>query len=248
MATNSPPAAHPAPVAETATKAGMFVALHVRDFRVLLLGSTLSNAAQWIQQVTLGWLVYELTGSGTALGTINLVRSIASLGLTPVAGAAIDRVARRPLMMATNAWLLAISLILGLSLLSGRQEVWHLFVFAFLAGAGQTFDMPLRQTATFDLVPRALAPNAVALIQTGWSLMRSVGPALGGALILIFGPGGNFLVQASAYALIAVSILWIRFPHRVAHGRANANVFRTMSEGIQYIAKERTTRTFVLMG
>lgn len=248
MATHPPSVAHPPPVAETAAKAGMFVALHVRDFRVLLLGSTLSNAAQWIQQVTLGWLVYELTGSGTALGTINLVRSTASLGLTPVAGAAIDRVGRRPLMLATNAWLLAISLTLGLSLLSGRQEVWHLFVFAFLAGAGQTFDMPLRQTATFDLVPRALAPNAVALIQTGWSLMRSVGPALGGALILIFGPGGNFLVQAGAYALIAVSILWIRFPHRAAHGRANANVFRTMGEGIQYIAKERNTRTFVLMG
>ena len=54
-------------------KFGTFAALRVRDFRLLLLGTTLSNAAQWIQQVTLGWLVYELTGSGTALGTISLV-------------------------------------------------------------------------------------------------------------------------------------------------------------------------------
>ena len=72
--------------------------------------------------------------------------------------------------------------------------------------------MPLRQTATFDLVPRALAPNAVALIQTGWSLMRSLGPAVGGLLILWFGPAGNFFVQASAYALIAVTVLQIHFP------------------------------------
>ena len=68
-------------MAEAAPKVGTFAALRLRDFRLLLIGTTLSNAAQWIQQVTLGWLVYELTGSGTALGTINLVRSIAALGL-----------------------------------------------------------------------------------------------------------------------------------------------------------------------
>src|SRR5687768_9303598 len=178
----------------TPERIGTFSALRVRDFRLLLLGTTLSNAAQWIQQVTLGWLVYDLTGSGAALGTINLVRAVPTIGMAPVAGLAIDRVPRRELMLATQAWLLAITLVLGLFLLTGRVEVWHLFVFAFLGGIAQSIDLPLRQTVTFDLVPRTLAPNAVALIQTGWSLMRSLGPALGGYLILLFGPGGNFLI------------------------------------------------------
>jgi hypothetical protein len=68
---------------DTTEKIGTFSALRLRDFRLLLVGTTLSNAAQWIQQVTMGWLVYDLTGSGTALGTVNLVRSAASLSLTP---------------------------------------------------------------------------------------------------------------------------------------------------------------------
>ena len=42
------------------------------DFRWLLAGTTLSNGAQWIQQVTLSWLIYDLTGSGALLGTLNL--------------------------------------------------------------------------------------------------------------------------------------------------------------------------------
>ena len=63
------------------SRPGTFAALALRDFRFLLLGTTLSNAAQWIQQVTLGWLVYDLTGSGTALGTLNLSRALASLAL-----------------------------------------------------------------------------------------------------------------------------------------------------------------------
>ena len=90
----------------SAGRVGTFAALRVRNFRLLLIGTTLSNAGQWIQQVTLGWLVYELTGSGTALGTINLVRSVAALGLAPVAGSTIDRVGRRRLMLAINGWLL----------------------------------------------------------------------------------------------------------------------------------------------
>lgn len=231
-----------------ASKLGTFAALGIRDFRLLLLGTTLSNAAQWIQQVTLGWLVYELTGSGTALGSINLVRSAASLALAPVAGVSIDRFARGRLMLATSLWLFTSSLTLGLVLLSGRADVWYLFAFAAIGGAAQAFDMPLRQTAAFDLVPRVLAPNAVALIQTGWSLMRSLGPALGGTLILLFGPGGNFLVQACAYALIAITVLQIRFPVRSPSTRPRAGPFGNLGEGIRYVAGQRVTRTFVLMG
>jgi MFS transporter, DHA1 family, staphyloferrin A biosynthesis exporter len=228
-------------------KVGTFAALRVRDFRLLLIGTTLSNAAQWIQQVTLGWLVYDLTGSGTALGTINLVRSVAALGLAPVAGAAIDRVGRRRLMLSTNAWLFTITVVLGSLIALGRVQVWYLFVFAFLGGVAQTFDMPLRQTVVFDLVPRALAPNAVALVQTGWSLMRSLGPALGGALILWFGPAGNFFVQASAYALIALNVLRIHFPPR-AGGASRPSAGKGLADGIRYVASQRGTRTFVMMG
>lgn len=233
--------------ATDAPRIGTFSALRLRDFRLHLIGTTLSNAAQWIQQVTLGWLVYDMTGSGTALGTINLVRGVAQVGLTPVAGTAIDRIERRPLMLGTKLWLFAITLGLGLWLLLGRIEVWYLFVFAFLAGAAQTFDMPLRQTVTFDLVPRALAPNAVALVQTGWSLMRSLGPALGGALILWFGPGGNFLIQAAAYALIMLNIMLINFPAQ-AGGRPAGSAWRNLGDGFRYVAGQRVTRTFVLMG
>ncbi|MDP2953623.1 MAG: MFS transporter, partial [Chloroflexota bacterium] len=59
----------------SAEKVGTFASLRLRNFRLLLQGTILSNAAQWIQQVTLGWLVYDLTGSGTMLGSINVVRS-----------------------------------------------------------------------------------------------------------------------------------------------------------------------------
>lgn len=227
---------------------GTFASLRVRNFRLLLIGTTLSNAGQWIQQITLNWLIFDMTGSGVMLGTINLVRSIATVGLAPISGVIIDRFPRRKLMILINLWLLCASATLGLVLLTGHREVWYLFVFTFFGGIAQVLDMPLRQTVVFILVPRNLVPNAVALVQTGWGVMRSLGPAVGGFFILWFGPGGNFLLQATAYALIAFNTLRIQFPPHEPSGRSMRHFSANLREGIAYVASEPVTRTFLLLG
>jgi MFS family permease len=225
---------------------GTLGSLRIRNFRLLLTGTTLSNAAQWIQQVTLSWLVYDITGSGTILGTINLVRSIASLGMIPMAGLLIDRLQRRKLLMFENGFLFSITFTLGALLLFGYSHLWFLFIFAFLGGMVMTVDQALRQVLVFDLVPRSQTPNALALIQTGWSLMRSFGPMLGGFLILWIGAGGNFVVQSSFYVLIVFTILRIQFPAQKSELKGSP--LKNIKEGIQHVMKERVTRTFTLMG
>ena len=235
---------------DTATppeKIGPFTPLRIRNFRWLLVGTILGNASQWIQQVTVSWLVYDITGSGTLLGSVNLVRSVAALGLIPIAGLLIDRLSRRTLMLIMNGWLSIITLALGLVLLFSQAQISYLFAFSLLGGIGVALNMPIRQVVVFDLVPRAYTPNAMAIVQTGWSLMRSFGPAIGGFLIIWFGAGGNFLVMSVAYALIAISVLQIRFPPRKPGGISNS-ALQNIKEGIRYVAKERVTRTFMLMG
>lgn len=226
---------------------GPLASLRIRDFRLLLVGTTLTNAAQWIQQVTLSWLVYDMTGSGTMLGSINLVRSAFSMGMIPAAGIMIDRSPRRSLMVAVNGWLFTIALVLGLMLVLGEPHISYLFVYTALAGAATTVNQTLRQVTVFDVVPRALTPNAMALVQTGWALMRSLGPGIGGFLILWYGAGGNFLIQAGAYVLIAVTIVQIQFPDRDT-SHAQSSPFQNIREGISYIRTQRVTRAFMMMG
>jgi predicted MFS family arabinose efflux permease len=243
------PADGVSPVESTppAKPAGNFAVLRQRNFAWFLTGSTLSNSGQWIQQVTLSWLVYELTGSGAMLGTLNLVRALATLGLAPLAGVAIDRFPRRRLMLGANAWVFVLSLIFGFVLYANPTLIWPLFVFSFLGGVAQAVEMPLRQTVVFGLVPRSLVPSAVGLVQTGWAIMRSVGPALGGFLILWIGPAGNFFVQAGAYALVSWTILKIHFPPDLSNpspGTTGGN----LREGLRYVMKEPTTRAFLMMG
>ena len=234
-------------VSSSREKIGTFASLRIHKFRLLLTGTTLSNAAHWIQQVTLSWLIYDLTSSGAMLGTINLVRSVASLVMIPIAGVLIDRLNRRNLLLIINGWLFVITLTFGFMLIFGYSNILFLFAFSFLGGMAQTIDMALRQVLVFDLVTRSLTPNAVALVQTGWSLMRSFGPGIGGLLILWFGPGGNFLIQAGVYIFVAITIMQIQFPVRKSSAVLGSSL-DNIREGFRYVMKERTTKAFMLMG
>ncbi len=194
---------------------GRFAALaslRIPNFRWLLSGSIFSNGASWIQSITLSWLVYNLTGSGTILGTINVIRPVASVCMIPIVGLLVDRLNRRKLIIFQNSWLFTIAFLLGLLVLSHHDSIWIIFVFAFMGGMMMPLDMTIRQVLIFDLVPRSRVSNAIALIQTGWSIMRVIGPSIGGFLLIWISAGGNFLLQAGIYALVAITILRIKFP------------------------------------
>ena len=109
--------------AEAGPQVSTYAALRAPTFIWFFAGTTLINAAHWLQQVTLSWLVYDLTSSGALLGTLNLVRSIATVGLAPVAGVIIDRFPRRKLLYATSLWLAAICFGFGLVLLGNPAAV-----------------------------------------------------------------------------------------------------------------------------
>lgn len=224
-----------------------FSSLKFRDFRLLFTGTTMTNAAQWIMQVTLSALVYNITGSGTMVGTVNLLRSVSSISMIPIAGLLIDRLSRRKLLLINNSWLFIITATLGVLLLLGYRDMAFIFMFAFLSGFVVTIDNSLRQVLVFDILPRTHTPNGLALIQTGWSIMRSFGPALGGFLFAWSGAGGNFMIQSSFYILIMITIMQIRFPKKKG-ASIGSSPLANMKEGFRYIRKERTIQIFMLLG
>ena len=178
---------------------------------------------------------------------MSLVRTIATLGLSPVAGIAIDRRSRRSLMFITNSWFLVINAGIGLALLAGITQVWPLLLFSLLTGIARAIDYPLRQTVLFVLVPRRLTPSALGINQTGWAVMRTLGPAIGAFLLVWIGAGGSFLLQAAIYAIIILTIVQLHFPpqHPAEPGTAASSNF---AEGFKHIVKNANTRAFTFMG
>jgi MFS family permease len=208
----------------------------------------LSWSSQWIQHAALGWVVYEITGSGTLLGAVMGARAIPMVLLAPVSGVAADRYDRRRLMQASQALAAAVSLAFGAALALQIVDTWMLFVFTVLMGVSNVMDRPARFTTAFELVPREIAVKAVALNTIGFSMARVLGPMVAGYLIAAVGGAGSFFLQGVLYAASGFMVLMVAFPpKRPAHpGRSSA--WREMLEGLRFVASDPRTRVLLAVG
>jgi MFS transporter, DHA1 family, staphyloferrin A biosynthesis exporter len=226
---------------ETAVKAARarfrfqtFSSLRHLNYRYLWTGTLMMSAGQWIQQVTLGWLVYELTSSSVLLGALNGLRALPFLVTGPMAGVAADRMDRQRLMLRTQYVLIVTAILMGSLVASGRLEVWHIFVFTLVTGIGWSFSEPVRQSLIPGVVPKADLANAIALNSAGFNLMKVIGPALGGVMIALFGAAGNFFLQSGAYVGVLIMIYLMHVPptpEKARHSSALAN----LKEGFAYV-------------
>lgn len=212
-----------------------FSSLRHRDFRYLWIGTLCMSGGQWIQQVTLGWLLYDLTGSAVLLGALNGLRALPFLLVGPFAGVAADRFDRLKLSIGSLGTLVAAALVLGTLVATGTVQAWHLFVFTAFTAILWSTSQTVRQTLVADVVPRADLLNAVTLSSMGFNSMKVVGPAVGGLLIAAVGAGGNFFVQAAAFTGVMVSFAFIRLrPSDRSHVR-RVSVAANLREGVEYV-------------
>jgi MFS family permease len=226
-----------------------FASLRHRDFALLWVGTVVMSAGQWLQQITLSWLVFERTGSPFMLGLINGLRFLPFLFTSLIGGVMADRLDRRRLMGWTQGYLLVITLVMAVLLLSGRAAVWQLFAFTFISGIGWSFTMPVRQSIVPALVPREDLLNALALSSAAFNITRTVGPAVGGFLLAALGGGGNFLVQAACYAVVLATIAAMRVPAvpAGAGGRA-ATAWQSLLDGFRYVRASPLVLALLALG
>jgi MFS family permease len=197
-------------------------------------GTFMMSAGQWIQQVTLGWLVYDLTANSMLLGALNGLRALPFLITGPMAGVAADRMDRKQLLLRTQWVLIVTAILMGAVVAAGLLHVWHIFVFTVITGIAWTFTEPVRQSMIPNVVPKKDLANAIALNSGGFNLMKIIGPALGGAMIALFGASGNFFIQAIAYVGVLMMIHWMHVPPTSEHAR-QASAFANLKEGFAYV-------------
>jgi len=211
-----------------------FSSLRHADFRYLWVGTLFMSGGQWIQQVTLGWLLYDLTGSAVLLGLLNGLRALPFLIASPIAGVAADRMDRKKLILVTQYVLVTATIGMGVLVGLGFLQVWHLFVFTVITGITWAFVDPVRQTLVPALVPREDLMNAVALNSAAFNLTKIIGPSLGGALIVVSGAAGNFFVQSLAYLGVLASIYWMTIPPTPTEAR-QSSAMANLKDGLVYV-------------
>jgi MFS family permease len=211
-----------------------FVALRDPHFRMLYFGNLLQFGSMNMQLVVRGWLVFDLTGSFAALGTMSLANAIPMLMLAPIGGVIADRAPKKTLIQfaqgynAINAAALAILAAgwFGLSL-----EFWHLFASSFLQGVVNSTMQPARQAFISDIVPRERLTNAIGINASGQTLMQLVAPGIAGFMIAAVSPATVFWSMGAMYAVAMVFTGRLPKHPLYAFARSDAGVAAALARG-----------------
>lgn len=219
--------------------------LRHRDYRLFWLGGLISNSGDWMDQVALNWLVYEMTSSTVALGFLNLCRLGPMLLFTVVGGAVADRLERRRLLMVTQTVATLLAAALAALVLSGRATYELVLLIAVGRGVMFSFNQPARQSLIATLVPRQDLRNAVAINSATFNLARVLGPSLGGLLIVVVGSGGVFAVNALSFIPVLWTLALLRSSQVVP--RARASLMADTAGGLRYLAGHQRLRTLIAL-
>ena len=225
-------------------------ALRYADYRLLWFGHVFTSMAFWMDQVSRGWLIYELTDSTVQLGLVRGVQAVPILLLSPIAGSAADRYSRKTQILIAQIIDGAMFALLAILIFTGQIQPWHVYVTAFAMACVQTFQQPARAAIIGDVVPREGITNAIGLNSIIFNVARSIGPALAGVLIVAIGTGGAFATQAIFYILATYWTLRLRTPAtsssggRHGHGESFA---RSIVEGWKFSWRNLEVRTALLV-
>lgn len=214
-------------------------------FRGVWTASLLSNFGSLIQSVGASWMMLSIAPSPDMVALVQASTSLPIMMLSLVAGAMADNMDRRKVMISAQVFMLAVSVALAVCAWSGVIGPWSLLLFTFSIGVGQAFFAPAWQASVGDMVPRPEVPGAVALNSMGFNIARSVGPAIGGAIVAAAGAAAAFAANAASYIpLLAVLARWKLPPRSQSLPKETLGI--AMAAGVRYVTMSPNIRTVLL--
>ncbi len=221
-----------------------FAAFRHRNYRLFFSGQLVSVIGTWMQQVALGWLVYDLSNSAFTLGAVRFLSAIPITLLTLVGGAMADRVEKRRIVIMTESTAMVLAFALTTLVYLHMIKVWHIALIGLLEGITDAFDIPTRQSFVIDMVGKDDLMNAIALNSSLFNGARVFGPALAGVVIGVVGMTGCFFLNAVSYLAIVAAYLAMRLPAMTQRPERKPMWHETV-EALRYVCSHRTLRAVV---
>jgi MFS family permease len=206
------------------------------NFARFWLGALLSNSGSWIQNVTVPYVVFRLTGSAFWVGLVGFLQFLPVVLMGPLGGVLADRFHRRTVLLVTQSAQAAVAAVLAGLWAAGVRSVGPVVGLVAVSGLIGGVNIPSWQAFVSELVPREVLLNAVTLNSTQFNAARAFGPALGGLLLGTVGPGWAFLVNAVSYVAVIAALLAIRVP-RLARPPGGRGVLGELAGTVRYVRR-----------
>src|SRR5690554_4812450 len=216
-----------------------FRSLRIHNYRLYVVAQFLSNTSVWAMRIAVDWLVFELTGSITAVGITVALQFGPMLLLGPLGGVIADRYPKRRLLVGAQVITGLACATLAVLTLTGVVQVWHVYLTALLLGCVAVVESPARAVFVAEMVGHERLGNAISINAAIFHLGGLLGPAVSGALIALVGAGWAIGANAVAATVVVTALLSMRtaelLPSRVAQ-RSKGQI----REGLRYVRSKPT--------
>ena len=221
-----------------------------RGFRFLWFGQVVSQMGDWFDTIAVYTIALTLTGSTRSVALIMVARFLPSVVMGPLSGVVADRFSRRTIMIASD--IVRAIVVLGFLFVRRPDQMWLVYVFTVLQLAFSTFFEPAKTAAIPSIVSdRELVPaNAIASVT--WSVMLTLGAALGGFVAGSFGTNAAFILDSLTFVASAMLISTVRFPKRVERPKTKLTVGKALGitetiEGAHYVRHRPRVLAYLLV-
>jgi MFS family permease len=214
------------------------------SFRRYIIGSAISDTGTWMQVMAQGYVMSTLTSKALLLGMANLAAGLPMLALTMIGGSAADRFDKRKILLATQYVQIVLAISIGLLIMSGKIQIWHVLGFAFILGISNSFEMPTLNALVPELVKRDEIQSAIAIDRAVFHGSRVVGPSVAGIFISAWGAASAFFCNAISFVALIIALFTIPARRR---GTAEEEEKRAsgIKDGFRYVANDRPSLAMI---
>lgn len=220
--------------------AAIFGLLRHRELRAIWFAEWISDVGSFVTFIALAVYMQELTGSALAVGVALAIRSVPWFTIGPFAGALADRLDRRSLMVASD---LARALLVGA--LPFTRAPWQAYLLALLAAMFSPVFRPARSALLPQIAPEGRLVPALAVMETTHQVLHTIGPAIGGLVVLLVGARKAFFVDAASFLLSAAFILRVRSRGRPLRERVSP--LEDLARGVRAVLATPAARAYTLL-
>lgn len=204
----------------------------------------------WFDTIAVYTIALRLTGSSRSVALIMVARFLPTVVLGPGAGVIADRFSRRSIMIAAD--IMRAIVVLGFLFVRRADQMWLVYLITVLQLSFSTFFEPAKTAAIPSIVSdRELVPaNAIAAVT--WSVMLTLGAAVGGFVAGLFGTNAAFVLDSMTFVASAILIASVRFPDRARRPKSKLTVGKALGitetiEGARYVSHRPRVLAYLLV-
>ena len=225
----------------------MLLVIRNARFRLLWTSAVVNYMGLMFYFTVHGWLALEVTNSAFWVGATAGVNGLSIMIFSPAAGVLVDRLNRKWLILTALAFQVSVAAWIAAMLFTGRIELWHIIVAAFLDGAIMSVKVPSRTALVLDVAGRqnmlkATAANFAAMTGTGIFI-----PPLAGWVVEAHGLAWAYTAMCSAFILSATLLIFLTGVRRTER-KSKTSPTQDFREGARYVLTTPAVRLlFILM-